>query len=258
MGLPMPEALQGVDDDGPTLPATHATTTLVFDSVLSGLELLPKLCPIFQKQLVYFFYGRMAYRVADDGEADDADALAPVVLVVRSETLDDVRAVYPFDTGGFSIYQTAIAKGAELNKFELGDIATARRLINCYWNSPNSYFWFHTAQLNPTPPIQPHQLYAAMYGNLLRAKGVRGADDRRGTIEISTSSAIKVNRDNLVGMVVPNFFADNPRVRALGAPPVIMVTYPWHGGAVGGYYRKVQDKVFEILVEAKFLQSEPT
>src|SRR5215218_641104 len=86
----------------PRLPLFHNCDGLSFRDILSVDQLKPSKCSVFNEDLLYFFYGRPAYRAVKDGNAVSSNSLYPICIVVRPDApLSPVR-IAPFDTGAFA------------------------------------------------------------------------------------------------------------------------------------------------------------
>jgi hypothetical protein len=190
---PLNDALSGASDEGPTLPAIHMTTSFAFDAIFTDRELKPQKCDVFAEDLLYFYYGRIAYRTKST-EPLESEAYAPVVLLLRCEGLNIDHGVYPFDTGGRDLYETAIPKEAETPNFRLRDLAAEERLINAFWESPNAYYYFRLAHLR-SKPLVPSDRHARMYQDLLNAKGGHFLHRR--------SQATRMTRSTLLRAISP-------------------------------------------------------
>ena len=72
--LPRPPKLLGL---------THVTTGYIFREVLDGGTLAAKeKCNVLNEPVIYAFYGRSAFRRADDGKPTDLPFLFPVVCII--------------------------------------------------------------------------------------------------------------------------------------------------------------------------------
>jgi hypothetical protein len=80
------------------LPPTHLTDRRNFEKVIRDLEIAPSFCSIFQRNLVYLFYGGVYYR-RHDGPRPRKEGVYPVAFLFRSEILGTADCYYPFDTG---------------------------------------------------------------------------------------------------------------------------------------------------------------
>ncbi|SEK00155.1 hypothetical protein SAMN05518849_1256 [Sphingobium sp. AP50] len=61
----------------------------------------PVPCPVFNKEpLIYFFYGRPAYRASAQIQSNGLDAYAPICIIMKPDAADP-RRIFPFDSGAF-------------------------------------------------------------------------------------------------------------------------------------------------------------
>ena len=59
-------ALQPTPNWG-AMPLTHITRGVIADDILRSGQISPSPCRVFEQPLAYFFYGRPAYRIGDNG-----------------------------------------------------------------------------------------------------------------------------------------------------------------------------------------------
>jgi hypothetical protein len=98
----------------------HSTDAFALRNILESGMFVPRLCPVFKKDLLYFFYGRPAYRKST-GESIGIPARAPVVFVLAPDLVDMGVRVFPFDTGAYAAgrYGRWIHESMVMEDFEM-------------------------------------------------------------------------------------------------------------------------------------------
>lgn len=84
----------------PALPLVHSTTVWSAQEIAEAERFILKRCDVFDKDLVYFFVMRPAYRSRFAGAASHQLSRFPVAFILPPTDLPDPFHVYPFDTGG--------------------------------------------------------------------------------------------------------------------------------------------------------------
>lgn len=82
------------------LPVVHATTVFGVREIVKAERLQARRCDVFERDLVYFFVMRPAYRSRFSSQTHDKLSIFPVVLVLPPTHLPVPFHVYPLDTGG--------------------------------------------------------------------------------------------------------------------------------------------------------------
>ena len=111
------------------LPLMHSCEAFDFEEIIRENQLKPMVCSVFNKQLLYFFYGKPSYPVGGKDNLNRTDALCcPVCLIIDLDKIDIYR-VFPFDSGAFnrSLYDNFLHKHMKIEKFELDNNSNAIR-----------------------------------------------------------------------------------------------------------------------------------
>lgn len=72
------------------MPLTHITKGVVAEDIMRCGRIEPVDCPIFCERLAYFFYGRPAYRVSEEGVVK-AEALCPFCFIFDPKLIDRAK-----------------------------------------------------------------------------------------------------------------------------------------------------------------------
>jgi hypothetical protein len=193
------------------LPLVHTTLSENLPSLVSLHEIRPTPCPVFGENLVYFFYGRPAYRSSKGRQPGEDFALCPVCFVFKPQVVSrKVVRVFPCDTGALhgNRFQPHLS-ATDLPELELDPrIESARRLVSTFFQTNGRYFYGKTVTsirlINGTAAFRFHQL--------LLASGPVGYDDRKSAVEVQVREPVSL-RDQLSFVVLPGEYLDDPTIR---------------------------------------------
>jgi hypothetical protein len=220
----------------------YTTSTVRLLQVLFEKSLMPEPCDKFGENLVYLFYGRAAYRLNKMSRQTEQIACAPAVLIFRPEAVASIRRVYPFDTGGYP-HEFPALSDVDMEHFELSAVEHAEQTVRLFWSTKASYFWFQTADVVPAENLERGDVYARLYHGLLHLDS--NADDRRGTIEISSVNAVEVTSKSLLGLVVCHDLMGREEVKSLKG--VLVRSFPYRGGRAIEYFSELRMLVEGVL-----------
>lgn len=226
------------------LSLVHCTTVDRGVQVLAAGELRPTHCPVYDDDLLYLFYGRPAYKPAENVGASFMVELAPICLVLSPSLLGAAVRSLPFDSGGFDRYRNQIGPGLTRQDFEMpGDHTLPRRLVGAFYGTNRDYY-HHTALVQPEPPLSRRA--ARALSRLITDKSIRNDDDRCGTIEVQFFDRIRL-ADALQAIVAPaQMFTDPEVISALEAcPNAVPMPYKTYGrfnplSFAGSIYERVE------------------
>jgi len=227
------------------LPLTHMTDAYIFRSILETETLEPVPCNVFKEEpLLYFFYGRPAYRAAVQAQSNGLDAYAPICIVLKPEAAPPHR-IFPFDSGAFHNHLLADFTHHHMMKedFELDCVPDMPgRLVNLFWSNEQSYF-NNRNHSNFVP--EPMDFEAKSYQELIRFKGKSGFDDRASTVEIQSAEAVALAQ-NTLAVILPSEFARGTiltKIEEMGALalPYDHVSRGGSGENVGQIYNIVRE-----------------
>lgn len=201
------------------LPITHMTDAYLFRAILETTTLQPVPCNVFdQEPLLYFFYGRPAYRAAMQAQSNGLDAYAPICFILKPEAAKP-RRIFPFDSGAFHTERYTDFTHHRMMKedFELDcSLDMPSRLVSLFWPSEQAYFDNkHPHGINP----EPMEFEAKSYQELIRFKGKGDFDERASSIEIQTAEPLPLP-ENTIAVILPEDFARGTilaRIEEMGA-----------------------------------------
>jgi hypothetical protein len=197
------------------LPLVHTTRCDDFQKIVNDGELKAEVaeCRRFGGHLLYFFYGRPAYRTRGGGQPADNLDPCPVCFVFQTGVWnDEFKRIHPCDTGALHAgnFDGHLAWENHLDLELAPKIESARKLIPLVFGSNSSYWGGFT--LPSCPTSFERGSVAANYYTLLNAANLN-ADDRRSTIEIQTGSPVQL-LNRLRYVVLPNRLLDEPDIRS--------------------------------------------
>ncbi len=237
------------------MPLFHNTWAFNFRTLsrANPAKLTPTDCPVFNERLLYFFYGRPAYRVLD--EESDLLSYAPVCFLLKPDAVTSVERVFPFDTGAFHTNRFSPYVHAKMNKadFELGtDASSARKAITAFFGSTRDYY---VGRLSRTLTPTFSQMELAAYIDLVKRPSATAVDDRRYSIEIQTSASISLV-GNTLAVVLPYEAMDDSEICTfvidrLGARPIPYITAL--GIRPSAFHTAILQVVYEFLDKGGYL-----
>jgi hypothetical protein len=204
----------GINHPPELMDLVHVTNAGRGRRIVFGEKIEARRCKVFDRDLVYLFMGRPAFRFQDGDEKTDQISRFPVVFVVSPEKLGEPHHIYPLDTGAAvkGIYENAVDREVFLEDYELDpEINAALRHVAWAFGSKQAYF---RGQLKVgLADSLPHWESAARSWISIASSPCEGADkpdDRASAVEVAYSRHIEL-RENLRLIVVPQQLLEDPR-----------------------------------------------
>lgn len=195
----------------PQLPLVHTCDAFSFRDILDKKELTPAPCDVFSgESLVYFFYGRPAYRPSRTDKATGQLAFMPVSIVLDPEAITDPKRIAPFDTGAFSagLFKEHVHPKMSFDEFLLeASMDMPARLVSKFFESNTCYFHGKPALIK----ISPTEFEAKSYKSLIENLGSAAYDDRASAIEVQAGCSVTLTNKNVLAVVIPGEFMDDPK-----------------------------------------------
>ena len=185
---------------------------------------------MFGEPLLYFFYGRPAYRTHDVKGAVSLNCSSLTCFVVQPDSLPKPKRIFPFDSGAMSrgFYEKHIHRRMKPSHFEIAaDLSEAMKLVGHFYGSNTAYF-MGAARAGIRFPVL--DMEAQCFHSLISEKGASATDDRRGSVEVSYDCEVPLNRDTVLAVILPADFWDDPEISRivkgeLGAEPLSYDTF---------------------------------
>jgi hypothetical protein len=225
-----------------------------FKHIIQDIQLKTFTCKVFEKDLLYFFYGRPSYRIKANGLPTSSPAYLPVCFILDFGKTGLPYHVYPFDSGA----ENANLFGDFLHeRWSNADFALTPgleapgRVVSCYYDTNKNYFL--EKPIGRT--IMPMDLEAQSYKNLVENQGDTKYDNRRSSVEVAYDTHIQLSAENLLAVALPINLMDDKRVTdfiaAYNAQPLVYVTSHENPG---GYHSAIRTVVFKFLTDNQYLQ----
>lgn len=238
----------------PRMPLVHTCEAFEFRDIAAESELKPAPCEVFKEPLLYFFYGRPAYRPSKDRRPVSHAAFLPISIVVDATTVSSPTRVAPFDTGAFlaGLYADYVHPKMSVKDFLLEPtVDMPARIVGKFFGSNAAYFYGRPQHMG----LPPFEFEVNSYYNLIRGEATSDADDRRSCVEIQTNQAIQLDAKQVLLVVLPAIFLDVPEVREtiIGKWRSEVRTYNYIHCNPREYMAKLYDEVHAYLEEEGFL-----
>ncbi len=172
----------------PLLPLMHSCECFDARNILTTQELEARFCNVFNKNLLYFYYGKPSYPVGEKVEAYRTDfEYLPVCFIVDLRKIS-IYKVYPFDSGAFfaNVYHDFIHRHMTIDNFELPcDEEGIKTYLSFMFGNNENYFDGIAKKRDLIG--EPH-LDALI--RMMTASGTMEFDERARTVEV-------ISRDNV-------------------------------------------------------------
>jgi hypothetical protein len=205
--------LNDVDPCTSPLAWCHSTDAFAFRAIMEQGRFTPTLCPVFKESLLYFFYGRPAYK-KNEVESIGGSARSPVIFVFNPTLVRSGLRVHPFDTGAFEggRYKKWMHPAMRLEDFEMPcEEHAPLRHVNSFYKSADDYL-----NINPSKPLKKYsgELEVNSLVALLLDTSAEDADDRKLALELQIKEEISLDPHVLMAVVFPDEMQDAKYVKS--------------------------------------------
>ena len=237
--------LSGVSPVTESLLWCHTTDAFRLRSLIKTGVLSVNHCKVLDEDLLYFFYGRPAFR-RDEDEQLRLTSKSPVVIVLKTEIVAKGLRMFPFDSGAFQTgrYQNWIHSGMTLADFQLAQSSEApQRCISAFFGSSNKYL-----RLEGQKPSLPYagEFEVESLVALFNDPDATTADDRRLAVELQIGLSIPFDDTTIAALLIPDELKATEWMTTFSAGPgsgVTLIDYE------RGTLRKAGD--YQVLLEDK-------
>lgn len=196
------------------LPLVHTTRGKALSQIIANHELRSEnSCDVFNEHLIYFFYGRPAYRLVGGNKPGSGIELCPICFVFKPHTIGySTKRVFACDSGAIQHGNFAphIAP-TDLTALELeASLESARRMVTLVFGNNEKYFLGQAQKTMPSsfsPGTTAHRFHA-----LLTDETGLNADDRRSAIEVQLPSPVAIDH-HLLYVLLPKDVLNDSQVR---------------------------------------------
>ncbi len=172
------------------LPFMHSCEGYNGKKIIEGNELQATHCEVFDKELLYYFYGKPSYPVGEKIKSKRTDDLyCPVCFVVNPNKVSIFR-IFPFDSGAFDgeLYTDFLHTEMTIEDFELeNSIDSILAYISVIFDDNKNYIDGISCK------HESDNIEIDSFLNLLNAKGAFNIDERANTVEIISKENVKIN-----------------------------------------------------------------
>lgn len=233
----------------PWLPLFHTCDGFAFRAVLRSQKLVPARCRVFNENLLYFFYGRPAYRTSGSATSTISSAFFPVALAINIRSIDPPVRIAPFDTGAFAagLYEDHIHPRMTIGDFLLEPtLDMPSRVVSRFFETNGRYYHGQPATSSATP----FSFEVESYCSLANTRATSNQDDRSTCVEIQVSSEVLINSDSLSLVVLPTVFLEDKELSEIlfGRWGCSVRTYPIFRSAPQQQIALIYSHAYEFMV----------
>lgn len=198
------------------LPLVHTTRCELLHHIVNDSKLKSVIeCKVFHKHLLYFFYGRPAFKHDSGDEPSAVIDPCPVCFVFKPQSIgNSAKRVFACDSGGvhYKFFEPLLYP-ADRDEMELEpNLDSARRLVTLMFGS-NAKYLLGDAQTALPPGFHPGTAPARYHALLTAAVPLtKPADDRRSAIEVQMDTPVALDH-HLDYVILPNEKLGEPGVR---------------------------------------------
>jgi hypothetical protein len=194
---------------GGKLPLVHTTDMQGFRRVEAANALRPQPCPVYRgERLLYFFYGRPAYRAHRAVETTTAKSFAPVCFIMSDQLEDKVCRIMPFDTGAFhnGLMHPPMHPDVPLSEYELGiETSAPMKLIKTFFGTERRYYDRMPLSDVVDEEDSWRRFSIDSFNQLIRNRSNSRIDDRVCAIEIQVNKDVEL-RNRVEAVILPSAY----------------------------------------------------
>src|SRR6185437_720453 len=234
-------------EKGRLLPAVHSTEAYFIKKFMKTGRIEPQTCKFFAgEKLSYFFLGRPAFKRSYDAEPDYWEL--PMCFIVQYEAVRQKRT-FPFDSGAFKsgLYPQFISM-MDIDEFDVQkDVAAPEKIIGTFFGTNRNYFLLKTrakGDFEGRFDVGVLEEEIKALHRLVTSKD-NSVDDRRFAIELQTEHQLDLVSDNVLAVVLPESYIENPRVVSYVEDTLQaeLITYPLYPLKKDYYYYAIYERV---------------
>jgi hypothetical protein len=189
----------------PLMPLVHICDCHALRSIVFSKSIKPTQCPVFNEELLYFFYGRPSYRIKDNGFACNLTSMFPVCFIVDPLHASGLKRIYPFDTGAYhaGLYGSHIHKDSQREDYAFdSSYEFIQKYVRMFYSNNSNYY--DGSSTIPPDSIPKMGFEFQTLHQLINHKSIGTIDDRSFTIEIQCSSETNILSGAIKAIVLPD------------------------------------------------------
>ena len=240
-----------------TFHLVHVTAVGAAREIIRAGQIETRFCQVFDRELVYFFALRPAYKLKGSQKKQSIIDFFPLVFLVSSEHMCSPFHVYPFDTGAAleGVFDDGASPSFFLEDYQLDEtLQAAVDHVSWAFGTPADYYNGklkpNFARGIPTWDVGP-LTFAKIAG--LASVGSNRPDRRASAIELAFDVHVPLGQVNFA--ILPHQFLEDPNgtnvemIDRLKAAAVDWETYDWRPNrAPADFHSEINGIVREHLV----------
>lgn len=224
-------------------PYVHSTKSMNLREIIKQSGLSPSNCEVYNEEILYFFVGRPAYRWSrPSGSPQDWEL--PTCFVFKEIEELKIERVIPFDSGAHnkSLYPSYIQNIPKEN-FQSELAEAPRKIVSAFFGSFSNYVAGKAKprlELTEEFSLSPFDAEVLSISTLANDPSVQGADDRRFTIEVQTSSRISFESNPPSAVILPTpYLKEKAVVEAINEWGCDVLNYDVFGLSLPSYFGQI-------------------
>lgn len=197
------------------LPLVHTTDGRSFLEICRANRIKTSPDEPFNKNSLYFFYGRPAYRLSDEAIKWNDPSQYPICLVLKPQTVTGEINIYPFDTGAFikGFYKGYRNPKMGISSFYLGNsLDIPPKIISTFFGDNRKYY---CGEIRKDLDFSFSEMEARTYYAIITSPGGDPFDDRCYTMEIQTEKDLVIRKSlDVLAVIAPKSVKDDEEVRS--------------------------------------------
>jgi len=184
----------------------HTTRAYDFRDMVESGECRIQPCTVFSEDLLYFFYGRPAYRVGNHSMRDSAEL--PDILLFDPSLVDTGKRLYPFDSGAVEGDRMSERRprGMTLGNFALEcGSDPVKRFVAAFYES-NDHYLKTQVRKDIKKEVKKYggEFEVTFLIQVLQDAGIGKVDDRIMAVELQVATSIRLDSPALMGVIYPD------------------------------------------------------
>lgn len=236
------------------LPLIHITDAYRIETIVNSAELTPTDCEFFGQRLLYFFYGRPAYKTRRE---ENSNLLFdfPIVFALRPDAnIGQPHRAFPLDTGAFyrGMYKSHFHKDMALDRLSIESTNEGlRKYLGLFYESNFDYY---VGRATKNVEIRPTEFELQGLHELARQPTSPSVssrtpfDERASSVEVQFTAPVTLT-GNVLAVILPGVFLGEADIRSRidAIDPAHLETYDtMHGLGPQGVAAIIYDRLLSV------------